>query len=160
MRYLTISELIYINGTIVKNPQIISGKQKVRDIDLLQAAAARPESSAFGEDAYPTLREKATALLHSLARNHPFKDGNKRTATVALIFMLLVNGESIQWNEQDALQKILDIAQGVIDLQSFAEWLPLQSTQPAPEPDFDTDTQIIQHIIAEHQWLLNELDKQ
>jgi len=160
MRYLTVSELIYINATILNNPHLISGKQKVRDIDLLQAAAARPESSAFGQDAYPTLREKATALLHSVARNHPFKDGNKRTATVALIFMLQVNGELVNWDADEALQKILEIAQGIIDLEQFAEWLPVQSTNSGIEPDFDVDTQTIKQIISEHHWLLDELDKQ
>ncbi|MBC7870995.1 MAG: Fic family protein, partial [Chitinophagaceae bacterium] len=92
IRYVTVSELIYINGCILENANLMSGKQKVRDLDLLQAAAQRPEASAFGEDAFRELPEKTAALLHALARNHPFTDGNKRTATVAALFMFTING--------------------------------------------------------------------
>jgi len=160
VRYLTVSELIFINGTLLNDPQIISGKQKVRDIDLLEAAVLRPMASAFGQDAYPTLRQKAAALLHSLARNHPFKDGNKRTATVGLVFMLDVNGERISWEPAAALEWILKTAQGGGDVHTLADWLVLKPTAPSPEPDLERDTRTIQRIIQEHEWLLAELAKQ
>lgn len=160
VRYLTVSELIFINGTLLNDPQIISGKQKVRDIDLLEAAVQRPMASAFGQDAYPTLRQKAAALLHSLARNHPFKDGNKRTAAVGLIFMLDVNGECVNWEPPAALELILNTALGSVDVQTLADWLILKPTAPSPEPDFEQDTQTIQRIMQEHDWLLAELAKQ
>jgi death on curing protein len=63
-----------------------------RDINLLESAIARPFQSAFGEDAYPTILEKAVALFHSLTSNHPFHDGNKRTAIIALDDFLVANG--------------------------------------------------------------------
>jgi death-on-curing family protein len=63
-----------------------------RDINLLESAVARPFQSAFGEDAYPTLLEKAVAFFHSLNSNHPFHDGNKRTAIIALDDFLVANG--------------------------------------------------------------------
>ena len=56
------------------------GPDMLRDFGMLDSAVMRPQASAFGDDAYPTIHEKATALLHGLARNHPFVDGNKRTA--------------------------------------------------------------------------------
>jgi death-on-curing family protein len=62
-----------------------------RDINLLESAVARPFHSAFGEDAYPTILDKA-ALFHSLNSNHPFHDGNKRTAIIALDDFLVANG--------------------------------------------------------------------
>jgi death on curing protein len=102
MRYLTLSEVIYINGRILNNPQIMTGKQKVRHLELLEAAVARPSASAFGEDAYPTLAEKAAALLHSVARNHPFTDGNKRTATLSALMMLAANGQRVTWAREQA----------------------------------------------------------
>ena len=70
-------------GTIVKHD--------VRDRGLLESAAARPFHSAFGQDAYPSVPEKAAALFHSLVSNHPFGDGNKRTAVMALDHFLLAN---------------------------------------------------------------------
>ena len=156
-RYLTYSELIFINGRILKDPAIQAGKQKVRDIDLLLAAEQRPQSSAFGADAYPTLREKAAVLLHSLARNHPFKDGNKRSAALALLFMLEVNGWRVAWPPAEALEKIVALAEGRLSWQSFAEWLPLLPGPTIATPDLAADIAHIDQLIAEHHWLLNEL---
>ena len=62
-----------------------------RDRRLLESAANRPYQSAFGEDAYPSLPEKAAALFHSLVCNHCFSNGNKRTAVLALDWFLLAN---------------------------------------------------------------------
>lgn len=160
MRYVTISELIYINGLLLKRQDIASGKQKIRDIELLQAAVARPEASAFGADAYPTLREKAAALLHSLARNHPFTDGNKRTATVGLVFMLRVNGETVTWTQDDALATILRVAEGKAEVDEIAAWLPLTPSAYDGEPDAETDMRLIAGIIEEQRGLLDELERQ
>lgn len=159
MRYLTLSELIYINGKVVNNPQLISGKREVRDLALLDAAVSRPSTSAFGEDAYPTLREKTAALFHSLVRNHPFTDGNKRTATVAAIFMLRVNGQRVVWHQAEALEVILNVAENRWSLESLAVWLPLEPTEAHPEPEADSDMQIIHHILTEQKWLLDELNQ-
>ena len=145
---------------IVNAPDIMTGKKKVRDIDLLLAAEQRPQMSAFGEDAYATLHDKAAALLHSLARNHPFTDGNKRTATVGALFLLAINGEKVIWDQTDALVKILDVAEGRTGWQPFAEWLQTEPIPPALEPDADRDTLIIEQIIREQVWLLHELSEQ
>lgn len=59
------------------------GQVEVRDHGLVESSAAGPRASAFGEDAYPTLHEKAAALVHSVARNHALVDGNKRLALIA-----------------------------------------------------------------------------
>ena len=66
--------------------------QGVKNRGLLESAVARPFQSAFGEDAYPQIVDKAVALFHSLIANHPFHDGNKRTAVTALQHFLLANG--------------------------------------------------------------------
>jgi death on curing protein len=158
LRYLTLSELIYINGRILGNAQIMSGKQKVRDVDLLDAAVARPAASAFGADAYPTLHDKVAALLHSVARNHPFTDGNKRTATVSALFMLAVNGEGVTWGAQEALDKIIDVAEGRLDWEALAAWLPTQPCDTAPDADAERDMRAIDRIIEEHRWLLDALE--
>lgn len=157
MRYLTYSELIFINGKVLNDEQIMLGKQKVRDIDLLLAAEARPQASAFGQDAYPTLREKAAALMHSIARNHPFKDGNKRTATVAMLLMLEVNGQRVVWQPDEALLMIIDVAEGHQEMMVFADWLQLEAGEESLEPDVDRDTHHIDRIMLEHRWLLHEL---
>jgi death-on-curing protein len=162
-RYLTVDELIYINEVLPGNDQIhkiLKGKQKVRDMGLLEAAAARPLQTVFGQDAYPTLPEKAAALLHSIARNHPFADGNKRTSSVAAIFMLQVNGQRPTWDRAEALAHIVAVAEGEEDAADFAAWLPTEpSGNSSPEQDAEADMQTIDRIMTEHQWLLDELAK-
>lgn len=157
MRYLTISEITYINGSVLNDSQLLSGKRKVRDADLLDASTARPAMSAFGADAYPDLSLKVAALLHALARNHPFTDGNKRTATVAAIFMFEVNGQRVCWQPEAALERIVALAEGQIDLATMAAWFPVEPTDAAPEPDAEGDMRRITRIINEHRWLLDEL---
>ena len=159
MRYLTLSELIFINGTVLNKPAIVAGTQQIRDIQLLDAAAARPAASAFGQDAYPTLRQKAAALLHSLTRNHPFTDGNKRTATVAIVFMFRVNGARVIWRQDEALTAILGAAEGLWAVEKLAAWFPLAPDKPLPEADAETDMRLIREIIHEQRWLLNELER-
>lgn len=164
IRYVTLSELIYINGTLLGSEAIASGKRQVRDVALLEAAVHRPSASAFGADAYPDLREKAAALMHSVARNHPFADGNKRTATVGTLFMLLVNGQHVMWQPQHALTQIIGMAEGKLSMEAFAEWLPLASDadgQAYPlAPDADRDMAAIAAIIQAEKWLLDALETQ
>ncbi len=159
MRYVTLSEVIFINGTLLNQPQIVTGKQHVRDIGLLDAAVMRPEASAFGADAFTTLPEKAAALLHALARNHPFADGNKRTATIAALFMLRVNGARVVWDQAEALPVILDAAEGRLSVDALAAWLPLAPVDLLLEPDADADMRVITTLIAEQSWLLHELEQ-
>ncbi|MBC8171404.1 MAG: type II toxin-antitoxin system death-on-curing family toxin, partial [Anaerolineae bacterium] len=114
---------------------------------------------AFGEDAYPTLSLKAAALLHSVARNHPFTDGNKRTATVGMIFMLQVNGQTVNWQPEEALTMILRAAEGHTEVDAIAAWLPLIATEYVLQPDSEADMRLIARIIDNHRWLLDELEQ-
>lgn len=73
----------------------VTGERSVRDAGCIESACGRPRASAFGEDAYPNLWEKAAAFMQSIACNHGFTDGNKRTAWVASVAFLEVNGHSL-----------------------------------------------------------------
>jgi death-on-curing protein len=160
MRYLTVDELIYMSEQLPNSDKIhtiVQGKRKVRDMGLLEAAVGRPMQTVFGEDAYPTPQEKAAALLHSLARNHPFADGNKRTATIAVIFMLAVNGLHVNWDAHEALAQIMDMAEGKQDVTDFAAWLPTIPGEPSPEQNAEADMRLIEQIIRDHGWLLEQL---
>ncbi len=117
MRYLNIVELMIINEELI-------GKQsQLRDVDLLEAAVLRPQASAFGDDAYKTVIEKAAAFFHSLSRNHAFVDGNKRTSTVAMIMFLELNGYTIVWDDAEALEFILSAATGGHKLEIITAWI-------------------------------------
>jgi death on curing protein len=96
-----------------------TGQQvQVRDFGLLSAAVARPRASAFGEEAYPDPWVKAAALLHSLTRNHPFVDGNKRAGWNAAWTFIEANAIgrlAADFDVHAAEQLMLDVASGVMD---------------------------------------------
>lgn len=109
MIYLTVPELLHI----AERAQ--GSEPKVRDLGLLEAAAARPAASAFGQDAYPSLDEKAAALLHSLARNHALVDGNKRLALAGVIAFYGLNGRRLTLTNNQAYDLVMAVAEGNLD---------------------------------------------
>jgi death on curing protein len=106
----------------------IAGEVAVRDHGLLASAAARPQASAFGADAYPELHLKAAALLHSLARNHPLVDGNKRLAWLATYVFLEINGHPPFASQDDVFDLVMAVAAGTLDdLEKIAAELAARS---------------------------------
>ena len=99
------------------------GAGPVRDVGLLDSAAARPRSSAFGEDAYPTLELKAAALLHSIARNHALVDGNERLAWLATVVFLDLGGFAPDLSDEEAFDLVMDVAQGSVEVDQIADRL-------------------------------------
>ena len=95
----------------------------VRDLGLVQSALARPETTLFGEPAYASLELKGAALMESLARNHPFFDGNKRSAWFGLNYFLEINGYEMMATEQEAFDYILAVATGELSLKESADWV-------------------------------------
>ena len=95
----------------------------VRDIGLLQSSLARPQSSLFGADAYPTLDLKAAALMHSIATSHPLIDGNKRSAWALMITFVLLNGFEVVAETNDAFEFVLSVATGSLELDEMASWI-------------------------------------
>ena len=160
VRYPTTDELIYINVQITSSyleQRTLVGKQKVRDLALLEGAVGRPQQTVFGADAFPALTAKAAALLESVARSHPFADGNKRTATLAALFFLHTNGLRVTWDGPDALDRIVAVAEGKLDGGALADWLPTAPGEPLPEPDVAQDAALIAALMTQHAWLLDEL---
>lgn len=89
------------------------GVPEVRDIGLLDAAIHRPAASAFGQDAYPTLLDKAAALFESLVRNHPLVDGNKRLAwTMTVVFLGFNDVELTRPTDDDVYTFVVAAAAG------------------------------------------------
>ena len=89
MTYLTVEQLLFLHSRIIDET---GGLHGVRDLKLLQSAIARPKTTVGGKEAYAGVFSKAAALMESLARNHPFLDGNKRTAIAGAGIFLLRNG--------------------------------------------------------------------
>jgi death-on-curing protein len=104
MIYLTIEDLLIVAE------RVIGGDVLLRDAGLLESAAARPQTTVFGEDAYPDLHSKAAALLISICKNHALIDGNKRLALAATIVMLGVNGWKLSLTNDEAYDLVIAIA--------------------------------------------------
>jgi death-on-curing protein len=96
------------------------GTGPVRDVGLLDSAAARPRSGAYGEDAYATLSLKAAALLHSLVGNHALVDGNKRLGWLATVVFLDLNGHAPDLDDDAAFTLVMDVAAGAVDVEGIA----------------------------------------
>jgi death on curing protein len=111
--YLSYEDLLEIAGGVLD-------EVLVRDHGLLESAAARPQTTVFGEDAYPDFPTKAAALMHSLARNHPLVDGNKRLAWSAMRIFCLMNGLDVVFTVDDAERLVLDVAAGDTDVPEIA----------------------------------------
>ncbi|WP_372621721.1 type II toxin-antitoxin system death-on-curing family toxin [Falsiroseomonas sp.] len=101
------------------------GADGVRDHGLLDSALARPRSAwGYGVQDICAL---AAALGHGIARNHPFVDGNKRTAYVAMETFLLLNGVALLASDAESVVAMLDLAAGEMSEEEFADWLRTQT---------------------------------
>jgi len=111
--------LYYLTERDVMTVLAATGQEvQVRDFGLLSSAVARPRASAFGEEAYPDPWVKAAALLHSLTRNHPFMDGNKRAGWNSAWTFIEVNeiGRlSGDFDVDTAERLVLAVASGILD---------------------------------------------
>ncbi len=114
-RYLDLEDLLGLVRLLRAGP--------VRDVGLLDSAAQRPRSSAFGEDAYPTLALKAAALLHGLAGNHALVDGNKRIAWFATTVFLDLNSCRSDLDDQTAFELVMDVAASDLAVEAIAQRL-------------------------------------
>ena len=114
IRYPTLDDLLRITE------RLHDGERPVRDLGLLASAAARPATTVFGEDAYPSFEDKAAALLHSPVRNHPLVDGNKRLGWVATRFFYLMNNRVLQAQEDEAFDLVIAVAEGRLDVPDIA----------------------------------------
>ncbi len=115
IEYLRLEDLLVLTKKLGAGP--------VRDPGLLDSAAARPRSSVFGDDAYPTLALKAAALLHSICRNHALVDGNKRLAWFATVTFLKLNGRDVGLTDDEAFALVMRVAEGIADVEEIAATL-------------------------------------
>ncbi|MGK2938431.1 MAG: type II toxin-antitoxin system death-on-curing family toxin [Solirubrobacteraceae bacterium] len=109
MIFLDLDSLLHVGERVLGAPA------EVRDYGLLESALARPQATAMGEDAYPTLHDKAAALLHSLARNHALADGNKRLALSATLVFYGLNGMRLTLTNDEAYDLVIAIADGTLN---------------------------------------------
>lgn len=118
IEYLTLEDVLSLIEDLGVGP--------IRDIGLLDSAIHRPQVSVFGEDAYPSIDDKAAVLLESLVRNHALVDGNKRIGWLATVVFYGLNGTNLEAPDNDAYQLVIEIASGAVGYEQagglLAKW--------------------------------------
>ena len=121
------TEYLDLDDLLAAAEMALGQPPQVRDVGILLATVARPQATAFGDDAYPTLDHKAAALIHALVTGHPLVDGNKRLGWVAVRLFYRLNGDDIQPTPDEAFDLVMAIADTTLDdvttiADRFASW--------------------------------------
>ena len=122
--YLSLGAILYLHEQLIKE---FGGAPGLRDEGALLSALARPRSTFGGQSLYPSLLEKAAALLESLCLNHPFIDGNKRVAYAGAGLLLELNGWRLKADADDAVAFMLEVAGGKRGKEEIRIWLEQHS---------------------------------
>jgi death-on-curing protein len=118
--YLTVDAVIALHTIAL---EIAGGIDGIRSHQQLASAVAQPQQSAFGEDLYRNVPDKAAAYGYFMAEGQPFLDGNKRTALLTLETFLEANGYELSADDDSVAQLFEDLANKVIDQAAFFEWV-------------------------------------
>lgn len=120
MSYLGYRQVLWIYRRVIEET---GGSFGIRDEGLLRSALVRPQASFGGQDLYPTLFEKAAALLESLVMNHPFTDGNKRVAWECLDLTLELNGYRLTTSHEENFKLIMNVIERKATVQDVSDGL-------------------------------------
>ncbi len=118
--YLTTDELIAINRVVV---ELSGGSIGLRESNLLESAAFKPQTSFGGEDLYPDLFLKAAVLFEALVNYHVFVDGNKRTGIASLARFMHLNGFGLTLSQNEIVEYAVGVAVDKPDLADIAIWI-------------------------------------
>ncbi|OGM19003.1 hypothetical protein A2686_03755 [Candidatus Woesebacteria bacterium RIFCSPHIGHO2_01_FULL_38_10] len=118
--FVDIEKVYLIHEAVIKKA---GTKASVRDFALLHSAVERPKATYESRDLYPNLFLKAAALLQSLCLNHPFTDGNKRTAWLSVKRFLYINGYQLRADKDDAVRFMLWVDNEKPDISKISTWL-------------------------------------
>jgi len=125
--YLSLEQILDFHESVINR---YGGTHGIRDRGLLESAIAQPRQSAFQTDIYPTLPEKAAALAFFISENQPFLDGNKRTAAVALVTFLRLNGVDLSASDDELCGAIMGLADKTWDRKAFFGWVAAKTSPP------------------------------
>ncbi len=126
VNYLTIAQILAIHDLMIKN---FGGSFGIRDMGLIESSVARPKASFDGQDLYLDVFTKAAALLQSLLKNHPFIDGNKRTAFTSAAIFLKLNGWRLVNKHQESVKFAISVDNNHLRVEQISDWLKTNSTK-------------------------------
>jgi len=120
MKYIELEELLEIHALLIDK---FGGASGVRDIGRLEAATATQRQAVFGQEVYPSLWNKAAAMMRGIIADHPFYDGNKRTGTLVALTFLECNGQFFVAKEGELEDFAVKVATDHLDVETIADWL-------------------------------------
>jgi len=120
IHYLTGIEILRLNFQVVRE---YGGSLGVRDENRLSSVVGAPKQDAFGHEQYPSIYEKAAVYFHNIIGDHPFVDGNKRTAVAATGIFLLRNGYRLSCSAKELEDIAVQIAIEHLSIADIAKWL-------------------------------------
>lgn len=120
MKVFTVRQVLILHERMI---QKYGGSSGVRDMGMLESAVGRPFATFGREDLYPDIFMKAGAFIQSIVKNHPFIDGNKRTAFTGAITFLLANGTFVSTDTNQVVKFMLKVANENIPVDEIAKWL-------------------------------------
>lgn len=126
MDRLSVEQILFLHDRLIRRT---GGSHGVRDVGLLESAAARPFATFGGEDLHPGLLLKASALFDGLIRNHPFVDGNKRIAIAAASLFLIRNGRKMIADNRELERFTLKAADSHLELAEIEAWFGSNSVE-------------------------------
>ena len=124
--YITLEQILLIHEEQI---DLYGGSHGIADLALLESALFRPQTTFGGKDLYPTVFDKAAALIHSLILNHPFTDGNKRTGIFTMLMFMAINGREVTLTNEEIVNVPLNIASKKWNIEKIAEWLQTKSAK-------------------------------
>ena len=130
MHYLTLNQVLDLHERLLER---FGGSAGVRDLGGLESALAQPQMTFAGDDLYPTIVEKASALAFSIIQNHPLVDGNKRVGHAAMEVFLILNGYETAASPDEQERVILQVASRHLRRDQFTEWLQEHVVQRASD---------------------------
>jgi death-on-curing protein len=117
-------EFLDLDDVIGLAVALLGDPAPIRDLGLLGSAVSRPQTTAFGDDAYPDIWTKAAALLQSIVTNHALVDGNKRLGWLCTAVFLEINGVEVsRADNDDVYDLVIDVAAGHPTVEEIAEQL-------------------------------------
>lgn len=124
MKYLVLEDILRLHFQIVED---FGGSHGVRDEGRLQSAVAAPRQEVFGREQYPTIYEKAATYIRNIVADHPFVDGNKRSALTCAGIFLMQNGYELTAMPKDLEDFAVQVAVEHLDIPAIAAWLQTHS---------------------------------
>ena len=120
---ISLQEVEFIHNTLIDK---FGGSKGIRDLGLLESALARPFATFDGIDLYPNSIEKAAAIMESIAINHPFIDGNKRTAYTLMRLILLEYESDISASQREKYKLVISVSTGENRFDQIKNWLEVR----------------------------------